>query len=136
MRGEIKAHIMKRIFRLRVKLLGIEPPVWRTLEVDSGHLFYEFHHILQIALGWENRHLFMFRKGSRQIGIPDPGFDDPKMDASNEVHLFEVLDKQGAEMFYEYDFGDGWQHLITLESEISRTQYSFPICLQGAPYSS
>ena len=123
---------MKRIFRIKVKLLGIEPPVWRSLEVDSGYLFYELHHVLQIAFGWENRHLFMFRKGSRQIGIPDQEFDDPKTEASNEVHLFEILDKPGAEMFYEYDFGDGWQHIITVESEISKPQYSYPVCLQGA----
>lgn len=37
-------------------------------------------------------------------------------DADDECHatMGEVLTRVGAQLIYEYDFGDGWTHVITV----------------------
>ena len=34
-------------------------------------------------------------------------------------------------MFYLYDFGDSWEHLIEFEGEHEKTTEKYPICLAG-----
>lgn len=53
---------------------------------------------------------------------------------SNErtVRLFSVLGRVGAKAVYTYDFGDGWEHGITVEKVLPpdpETQY--PVCTGG-----
>jgi hypothetical protein len=41
--------------------------------------------------------------------------------------------RQHERFFYEYDFGDGWQHEVRLEQVIpARPEASYPLCTGGA----
>jgi len=41
----------KQIFRFKVVLDDILPQIWRTIEVESNIVFYQFHLIIQEAMG-------------------------------------------------------------------------------------
>ena len=42
------------IYQLKIALIGISPLIWRRLLVHSASSIAELHHIIQIAMGWED----------------------------------------------------------------------------------
>lgn len=122
---------MKNIFQLKITLKGPKPSIYRTILVEDTRTFYEFHHIIQISMGWFNYHLFQFETGD--ICISDPSMIDYReiLD-SKKIKLNEVLIKEGTEIKYEYDFGDGWVHKIKLEKILPiKLNQQYPICIRG-----
>lgn len=65
-------------------------------------------------MGWTENPLHEFEAGGRHFGEPDPESSVEQMN-EKRVRLAEVLQKPNDQMVYEYDFGDGWTHDITLE---------------------
>lgn len=121
--------IMKQVFQLKVEINDIKPKIWRRLLVSSDTTFYQLHHILQIALGWKNYHLFQFDLNKKFIGLPDP--DDSKTISAIDTSLKKML-VQGSKFEYEYDFGDYWTHSITVEDILSLNKdITYPSCFQG-----
>jgi hypothetical protein len=46
-----------RTTRLRVRLLDVEPPGLRVIDVPSQVMLPELHDLLQAGLGWTSSHL-------------------------------------------------------------------------------
>jgi len=100
-------------YQIKVTLLGAtKPPVWRRLEVPADLDLGQLHDLVQAAMGWLDCHLHVFSDGDTEYGVPDPelGFVDERM-----VRLSQLLAGVGDQLRYAYDFGDGWEHDITLE---------------------
>ncbi len=122
-----KATIMKSnsqvsapILQVKITLRNTEPPVWRRLLVRDDVNLGLFHAIIQIAMGWTNSHLHMFFVGNKQYSDPKFGLNesfasDRKVLAEKQLTLREIV-SSGITIFgYEYDFGDSWHHMITIE---------------------
>lgn len=62
----------KEIYQIKVTLLGTEPPIWRLLLVPADLTLEQLHHVLQLAMGWEDCHMHEFRIGQQRFGTPDP----------------------------------------------------------------
>ena len=60
-------------YQLKVSLRGISPMVWRRLLVPGAATIADLHHILQIAMGWENLHLHKFDIYGKEYGISYAG---------------------------------------------------------------
>jgi hypothetical protein len=60
----------------------------------------------------------------------EPGPIDHK-----RITLNQILPGCGATCIYEYDFGDGWEHLIEVEAEVPNENVTVhvPRCLGGEP---
>jgi Plasmid pRiA4b ORF-3-like protein len=100
------------IVQIKVKLLGVsKPPVWRQLQLRADTRLDQLHEILQAALGWQNSHMHVFTFRDEEFGVRDPelGHADER-----KVTLGELTDI-GARFRYTYDFGDDWEHEITVE---------------------
>jgi len=108
----------RSIARLKIGLDGVEPAVMRRLEVPLDLRLDRLHLIIQIAMGWDNKHLYEFCDRDVRWGIPDPdipGFSADPLDASKAT-LFDVIEDSGVNTLkYLYDFGDGWEHSIKIE---------------------
>ncbi|SFS17978.1 pRiA4b ORF-3-like protein [Agrococcus baldri] len=111
-----------RRYTIRVDLKGAQPPIWRRLQVASHMPLDRLHTVLQIAMGWTDSHLHHFVMGPGALDWDvEPfltPFDVEEGDVGTleaDVRLDQVLAKAGDRLHYEYDFGDGWQHTITLE---------------------
>ena len=49
-----------------------------------------------------------------------------------DVVLSEVVSRPNQKLVYQYDFGDDWTHLITLEKILAPEDgVSYPLCLTG-----
>ena len=114
-------------YRIRVGLADTAPPVWRGLELASDLFLNEVHDIIQAAFAWQNSHLHRFGSG--------PGFYSPETEyylmpfdvaegepgiPEEQVRLDEVLVEDGDRLFYVYDFGDDWEHVLTLQTVLPR----------------
>lgn len=119
------------VFIVRVELDEVDPLVWRALAVRSSMNLAGFHDVLQDAMGWTNSHLHEYVVGDERIGVPDPD-DRTSLRDERRVRLRDVLRKPRDQMFYDYDFGDNWRHIVRLESVIRATRGErYPILLAG-----
>jgi hypothetical protein len=102
-------------YQIKVQLLGVtKPPIWRQIQVPSDITLYLLHCCIQGAMGWLDGHLHQFIVGDQLYGIPYDDYGIETKDGRKKT-LKTVLKKVGDYMDYEYDFGDGWVHRITLE---------------------
>lgn len=131
----IRKSAAQEVMRLKVTLVGSDPPIWRRIETHNCSLA-TLHDIIQVAMGWEDYHLHRFQIGQRQYGIPDPMDIDfgIRLIDERKVRLSEVIAGAGQRVMfvYEYDFGDGWEHSIKLERTASAEfGIKYPRCTDG-----
>lgn len=118
-------------FHLRITLLGVQPPIWRRVAVAANTSLPRLHRVLQAAMGWEDYHLHLFRVGRDHYGVPDPEFDDKTLDERTK-RLRDLVHSYGDAFMYDYDFGDGWRHLVELEFVMERKEGELvPRCIEG-----
>lgn len=126
---------MHDIVQLKITLLHTDPPIWRRLLVETEASFLELHYIIQIAMGWESRHLFEFRVGDHRFQEFREDMDPPEdkgITDALEVSLGQILSGRKQEFTYEYDFGDGWRHQVEVEKFLpSDDEVAYPFCIEG-----
>lgn len=124
----------------KVSLLDIKPEIWREIEVPATYSFWDLHVAIQDAMGWLDYHLHVFRVHNpetgetEEIGIPDEdGFlDSPPILPGWEIAIADYFTDRRDQAFYEYDFGDGWEHRIALKRIGDREKGTeYPKCLNG-----
>ena len=120
------------VYQLHIRLAYIEPPIWRRIVVSGQISLFRLHRMLQVVMGWENYHLHQFIVGTTRYGEPDPEYG-LEMKDDRRVRLQKIAREKGFSFIYEYDFGDGWRHVITVERIEPLTQDMYvPRCLDGA----
>ncbi len=126
-------------FRLHISLDHVKPPIWRRVLIPGDVTLDKLHHIIQLAMGWDDEHLHQFRFGKKIFQPPDPRtahrlpLKEPEGDTTT-TFLGDLISQPGGVLKYEYDFGDGWEHTIKVE-EILRGEdvpaLPDPVCLAG-----
>lgn len=120
----------RRIFQLRISLLGVEPPIWRRVLVPGGYTLDRLHRVIQHSMGWRDCHLHSFEIDGIQYGEPDPD-DELALRDELDVRLDAVLGK-GGRCHYTYDFGDWWEHELVVEDILTADpDERYPVCVQG-----
>jgi hypothetical protein len=122
------------VYQLKITLLGIEPPIWRRIQVPNTLLLCCLHDALQAVLGWTDSHLHQFVKDGTYWS--DPGwyedYDDIEVIDESRVRIGRVLKIEGESVRYDYDFGDNWQHEVVLEKILPTPAVRpSPRCLGG-----
>ena len=109
-------------YKIRITL-KVHTKVTRTIILPAQLRLDQVHDVIQNAFGWYDCHLHCFetRYGNFSAKSVDD-FDNDDID-EREVRLCDVLNPFAKSMVYEYDFGDSWDHKITLMS----ADYNKPI---------
>lgn len=110
---------MTEIARLKIQLDDMDLPVIRRIEVPLTMRLADLHLVIQIAMGWENYHLYEFRVGRAvAYGIPDPDWPESNTLSAKTATLADLLIhlKRNKTFHYLYDFGDDWMHTVKLEA--------------------
>lgn len=126
-------------YDLRISIQGTDPRIWRRLQVPETITVPELHGAIQVAFGWENRHLYgitcVDRNGRQRTIIgPDEAVEDTDAEPASGVVLFELLDAEisgPATLEYEYDFGDSWMHEFEVLGAATVPEGAM-ICVDGA----
>jgi len=128
------------VLQFKIVLEEVSPPVWRRILLPAGCTFWDLHVAIQDAMGWSDYHLHEYTvrhpvKGVGRIGIPSPDGDDfgePPLPGWKEKVTGWLAPKRNTAS-YEYDFGDGWVHKVTLEKVLPRERGArYPRCIGGA----
>lgn len=94
------------------------PPVWRQILLRADASFLELHEAIQ-DLGWDDAHLWSFYEPqSRRVlaGVGERGWFGEKDPDAGSVRLDRHLARESDSCLYVYDFGDHWEHEVTLEA--------------------
>ena len=113
--GDTVLDSFNQICTVRIELLHTDPLIWREVEVPTSITLKVLHDVVQIAMGWFDQHLWEIRIGKQTYGPPtnaDWG-DVARVDAI-KVRLRDVLKPRRTTIDYLYDFGDQWEHRLTL----------------------
>lgn len=129
------------VYRVKISLKDSTPLTWRQLLVSSETKLSQFHQILQIAMGWTDSHLHLFRVGTVSFSYPHRPGDLEEMTAVDErsvklCHLVPLIrpfrGEFRFEMEYVYDLGDSWEHEIIFEDVLlPDAKQKAPVCLAG-----
>jgi hypothetical protein len=124
------------VYDLRIELQEIKPAIWRRVRVRGDINLGLLHAVIQVAMGWTNSHLHQFKIGKRFFVDPECEENDiggPPRLTEHPVALTSVVPKAGGQFVYEYDFGDSWEHAVTVERAVSPApkMSHFAECLDG-----
>ena len=126
------------LLTVTIELEESEPRIWRRLELPGDLTLDAVHTLLQAAMGWSDSHLHRFSPGAGNA-YESPyfvtEFDEEEGEEGtreDDVRLDQVLRARGDQLTYLYDFGDGWEHRVTLESTVPLTpENRQPRCVAG-----
>ncbi len=122
---------MTNILQLKIRLDGTKPPVWRRILMKDSITFDNLHEIIQIIMGWTNYHLYEFTACGLSILVPSEDYRDEVTD-SRKIELNEVITTEKQKFSYVYDFGDNWEHTITVEKIMPKDSAGkYPLCIAG-----
>ena len=113
---------------LKVSLDRIEPSIWRSLIVPAEYTLNELHHVIQIAMGWTNSHLYKFSIGGLEYTLPQ--YDSELLTSldSQKTLLRDVVEYK---FKYLYDFGDYWEHTVEVTDRPPDGPLPYAECKDG-----
>lgn len=130
----------KQVYQFKITLKDTKPPVWRRIQVPETYTFRDLHVAIQDAVGWEDAHLHEFKIRQTPLeretifGIPDEdsGWDIIEILPGWEHNIADNFSMDFKKAEYTYDFGDDWEHIVTLEKIFPLDKgVSYPRCIQG-----
>lgn len=126
-----KASVRTMFFRLSVR--DVVPEIWRELLVSSEITLAGLHSVLQVLMGWEDRHLYAFVINAKRYASPSDSDENQENREKIRTKLSRILKAGAASFVYEYDFGDKWQILLNTEKKGEGQQPTrFAECVGGS----
>jgi len=117
-------------YRLLATIRGIEPTIWRRLEVREDLTLGQLHEVMQVIFGWNTTHSHAWDAGERRFGRPDQ-MDEADVIDDRKVTLNDLMLDVGEALTYWYDFGDGWRVRVELEAILPAQERPAARCLNG-----
>lgn len=125
--------------KLKILLADTDPKIYRTVIVPENYTFDQLHLVIQCVMNWANSHLYQFNTGapyaSDRIVLMDDEEEDffgnrfEEYDAT-KTYLSDYFNGKLKKMIYTYDFGDDWEHIITVLKK-PKEEVLFPKCIKG-----
>ena len=116
---------------LRIRLADVSPTVWRRVEVPLDTTLAELHLIIQAVMAWWDYHLYEFQIGDETYSRPSSEQEIDIRD-DNAVSLQALIDRNIKQFNYIYDFGDWWEHEVSIGPErIGEANIDYPVFLGG-----
>ena len=120
----------QRVLQLRITLEEIRPVIWRRVLVPGRVRLNRLHDMFQAAMGWTDSHLHQFRVDGALYGMQLDEYPEEELDET----AFTVIGAVGKvrRFFYDYDFGDDWNHEVVVEEVTSwPSGLKHAVCLDG-----
>ena len=106
---------VNEIATVRIELRHTDPLIWRQVEVPTSITLTVLHDIIQAVMGWFDYHLWEFTIGKQKYGLPmDEDWGSRQRLMAGKVRLRGVLQPRKTVIDYTYDFGDQWEHRLTV----------------------
>ena len=104
-----------QIATLRIELKDANPPIWRVVEVPTSITLKVLHDIVQVTMGWLDYHLWELVIDGQAYGLPtEEDWGTAPRKVADRVRLRDVIAPGTTTIDYTYDFGDSWEHKLTV----------------------
>ena len=118
--GDEATHQTSECYDIRVELEHIRPPIWRRFLLPGSDTLDDLHQAIQDSFGWGYDHLAHFAtkgRGGEVIAevIFGGGWGRGDAPDADMVTLADVVASGLKSWAYVYDFGDWWQHRVTVK---------------------
>ena len=126
-----------KAYQLKITIKDSKPPIWRRCIIPSGITFSQLSILINEIMGWSGYHLFNFEFYHSQIRVEEEtedsncfgSFDGYDVAEASTSYINEYMENE--EWFtYTYDFGDDWEHRVTIEKVIPDYEYNYPQVLK------
>ena len=95
------------VYRFHIVLRGVNPKIWRRVELTTGSSLADLQRVIQISLGWSDEYQHRFCIRNHYLGASRPGgllfFGNPE-----EMILSKFAFRRHERFTYEYNFFDAW----------------------------
>jgi hypothetical protein len=125
---------------LMIKLNLGSYSAWRRIITPEDINFKQLHKIIQVVYDWKGYHLYDFsifgKSGNCLINIKSEFEEvceprtDCQMNLDSDVRLSDYVRRQ-CNIVYLYDYGDNWEHKITIQGINTEYDKNHPTCLMG-----
>lgn len=125
---------------LIVKLDLGSSSAWRRIITPADINFKHLHKIIQAAFGWKEQHLYRFcildtdGKAIENVISPMEEIYESRQGCKTlletEAYLSDYIGRD-CKIIYTYDYGDNWQHEVTVKKAIPDYGKNYPVCLMG-----
>lgn len=119
-----------KAFQLKIAIKKSKPPIWRRVIVPTGITFSQLSMILNEVMGWSGYHMFEFEFYHRELVIIEDAEeydgDGPFDHLEASTTLIREFMEENDWFTYTYDFGDDWQHRVTIEKIIENWELDYP----------
>jgi hypothetical protein len=127
-----RANSERTAYVLKITLSRSKPPIWRRFCVPGEISLDRLHDVIQIVMGWQEKHLHCFEiAGQRYSEAPE----DPEAHGIEEAgfKLCDLVPLADRKFGYEYDFGDGWYHTLSVEriASVPQGHHACIACMDG-----
>ncbi len=121
------------VYQLKISLKGSRPPIWRRIQVPGSITLAGLHDIIQVSMGWFDSHLHQFDIKKTLYGpVTDDDWAMERITDEVTYTLHSLSQKIQPHFEYIYDFGDNWQHRITVEKILSPEEGKpYPVIITG-----
>lgn len=126
-----------KFLTLKVVLNDAPLPIWRRIIVRGDMPLNFLHSVLQVVMGWSESHLYMFENGDERYGVIDSEEPIEGLLDDRRYSVDSVMNEEGDELIYRYDFGDDWTHTLFLEEIVEMAadgeaeEFSWASCTHG-----
>lgn len=107
---DLAAHQSESHYTLHIQLVRIEPLIWSRVVVPGAISLHTLHKMLQVVMGWENTHLYVFHLNVYNkpvtYGLPDPDGDQVDMPSFWRHGTIQSIQSTGR-------CASGWESLMT-----------------------
>jgi hypothetical protein len=116
---------------LEIKLLGVEPTIWRKFVVPETITLDRLHDIIQIIMGWTDSYLHQFIIG-KTCYTESPEMGEEGLE-EGKYRLGDLIEGKGKKFQYRYDFDDNWAHELIIEDNDYKIDPLLPVinCISG-----
>ena len=123
-----------KAYQMKIAIKNSHPPIWRRFIVPAGLSFSQLSIVLNEVMGWCGYHLFKFEYYHLKISIEEECEDFADMDDMEYLEASETIIDSFMEQedwfSYIYDFGDYWEHRVTIEKVIEDYEFAYPVVLK------
>ena len=122
------------LYQLKITLQWSKPAIWRRVVVRADLTLDRLHQVIQRVMPWTDSHMHQFILGKTYYGVTNQEGGDMGGETLNEKRhtLAGIVPAAKGKFSYEYDFGDGWLHDLTVEKVLPPgANFKHPVCLAG-----
>ena len=121
----------KKIYQLKISLKHSKPSIYRRILIPDSITLLTLHDIIQTVMGWDDSHLHHFLINKEYYAPKEAEIEETNDSSKIMLKKFKFKEKQ--KFIYEYDFGDSWEHEISIEKILPYDPTKkYPVCIKGA----